>query len=178
MPLLVIGTGRCGTGFISKLLSEAGAEVGHEWMGADGTADWRQTFHSHCREWSIVQQVRSPLPTVGSLQTMSLASVAVANSHMSLPEKRLERSMLWYVKVNLIAQQKALFAYQVEAVDEVWDRLCELTAIPGRPMPEVPTNINTRHLSYTMPTWDELDKCNEKLAKRVRELGRSYGYEV
>jgi LPS sulfotransferase NodH len=38
--ILVVGHPRTGTGYMSKLLSSTGLEIGHEWIGRDGMSCW------------------------------------------------------------------------------------------------------------------------------------------
>ena len=40
---VIIGTGRSGTAYTSKLLRECGIDVGHEALGKDGVSSWYLT---------------------------------------------------------------------------------------------------------------------------------------
>lgn len=75
----VIGTGRCGTGYIAELLARAGAGVGHErfWcggvqppvLGLDVDVSWLALPDIEAGAWSgpVVHIIRDPVATVRSL---------------------------------------------------------------------------------------------------------------
>ena len=66
--LCITGCGRSGTGYIAKLLSTAGLDIGHEVVKENGTADWHAAAIPHGADWTVLQQVRTSLKAISSIQ--------------------------------------------------------------------------------------------------------------
>lgn len=82
MTLLVVGTGRCGTGYTSTLLNKCGVKCGHEdvygplealgrkepdWQDYAAECSWMGVSFAKDFEGKIVRQIRDPLLTIDSL---------------------------------------------------------------------------------------------------------------
>lgn len=177
--IYIIGCGRSGTGYIAKLLSAAGLDIGHEYMGRDGTADWHAAAIPHDEDCVVLQQVRSPLATISSLQAISAASWEYIAGFISLPDDPMERCMVYWLEWNKLAAQQSVFTYQVEEVSRFWAKLRNLAGLgPEVRMPNIPNDINTRHLSYSPLDWWALEACNYALVEKIREQARGYGYKM
>lgn len=83
-PWLITGTGRCGTGYVAQLLTEAGYPCGHEvqcgienWTEFDGPRDahesswlalhWLMNQHADMVEYQVLHVIRRPDAVIESL---------------------------------------------------------------------------------------------------------------
>lgn len=73
LPALFVGCGYSGTGFLSRVYSDAGYPIGHECDDTLGRSDWRHSFRndSHNLYRYIFVTVRHPLAVVNSCRATS-----------------------------------------------------------------------------------------------------------
>lgn len=147
-PFVIVGTGRSGTGYISKLLTAVGISTGHEanfhpyypryqhFMGS-GEASWLAVPHLDDFDGIVIHQTRHPLRVAESLQYpdgfMAGAypdnpywQFKVRHAHLEGwdPIANAERFLCnWYERID------ADFTYRVEDMDT--GLLIELAQILG-----------------------------------------------
>ena len=129
----IIGTGRSGTGFITKALGKAGRDIGHESMGKDGISSWclvaDEIEPPYGPSWSTVKnldvvighQVRHPVDSILSLLTMNKRSEDFIKSsgigEFSKCRNKTELAMVHWLTWNQKAYDKASFHWTLDNVE-------------------------------------------------------------
>ena len=128
---IIIGTGRSGTGFTSHLLRNCGYDVGHEYMGKDGTSSWylaNENSNVLGVSWEeisktphvIGHQVRHPLKAIPSLMTINKESWSYINKttpFLDEDRKIIKRAMRHWLDWNQLAAEKAKHTWTLEQID-------------------------------------------------------------
>lgn len=144
----VVGTGRCGTGYTSRVLTVCGLDCGHEnwWTpdparlrpGMDGDASWLAVPDIERGAWRgpVLHVVREPVAVVRSLVGIGFWVHDTAFQRFALghePELAgmdpVSASVEWWVRWN--ARCSLVADLTVDAADVV-DRLGEIGALLGR----------------------------------------------
>ena len=142
--LVILGTGRSGTAFTSKLFCQFGLDVGHETLGEDGISSWYLTdsqskfggvsWHDlEGRNIIVGHQLRSPFKTIPSLMTINKSSWRfIRNSTItsSWDKGLLKRSMRHWLEWNHAAWERADFHWSLEGIQTEMKAFVQ-TAIPG-----------------------------------------------
>lgn len=110
--LLVIGCGRSGTMFLTRLLYYSGCRVGHEQITEAGGVGWQLTLPHWREKWRdddrIVHLIREPWSCISSLTTHDLEVYERAESivgHWSDIGERLRTAAEWWVRHNDLCDQ-------------------------------------------------------------------------
>ena len=184
--LLVIGCGRSGTRYISKLLIKCGVDVGHERTGKDGVASWYMTpgleseahytgtglpfgkmskYADLGSDPIIIHQVRHPLKAIASQQTFLPASwkyvESFAFTKISPKDSRLLKCMKYWYYWNLKAEQSADALFRVEELPNEFEAFCVAL---GRP--ELVSDASYKILKETSTTINSRRKRYTPLAWR------------
>lgn len=195
----IVGTGRSGSGFISRLLRAAGVNCGHEeWWGPgaesgpgglDGDSSWLAVPRLGDFPGPVLHQVRHPLDVVRSLVGIRMFSNPEHTAfrwfmyaHVrGLTGDDVLDSMRWYVDWNRRCEQHAAWRYRVEDVDT--DLVVRITEAVGFPithevaaaaLDEVPTTFNHRRRAEL--SWDDLPAG--ELRDQLAEIADAYGYDL
>lgn len=167
----VVGTGRCGTGYVATVLRASGVPCGHEgwWRpegtgertpGLDGDASWLALPDIETGAWRgpVAHIVRHPVATVRSLLGTRLfhpdseAPAYRAFALRALPEVEgldpLTAAVEWWVRWNERCARHATVALRVEDLRHDW-ALAELgdalgVAVDVERAHAVPNTINSR----------------------------------
>lgn len=129
--VVIIGTGRSGTSYTSKLLREIGIDVGHEALGKDGMSSWYLTTDFEAfdgLDWTEIesepylvgQQIRHPLKTIPSLMTFNKRSqdfIRRSGVHDVKPNSRFHEAMLHWYHWNRMAFDRADFHWTLEGLN-------------------------------------------------------------
>ena len=129
--VIIIGTGRSGTAYTSKLLRECGIDVGHEALGKDGVSSWYLTTDFEAfdgLDWADIesepvlvgQQIRHPLKTIPSLMTFNKRSqdfIRRSGVHDVKPKSRIHEAMLHWYYWNRMAFDRADFHWTLEGLN-------------------------------------------------------------
>lgn len=194
MPrLLILGCGRSGTRYVTKVLGRLGLRIGHETPGRDGMASWmsvgrEEDIRAHDVVW---HQVREPVGVVASFCTvMRRTWTYVCDVEPRVPrgDPLLLRSMKYWLYWNDLCESAADRTYRVEAVMDVLPLLAgelgvELTGSALEAAGNVPKNDHTRQqghaVSDTYPdiSWGDLEAADASIAARMRAQAERYGYE-
>lgn len=191
--LLITGTGRSGTHYLSHLMCAMGLDFPHERVGKHGTASWKHivtgTFINRkgdrqteiCSEGfeRILHVVRHPMKVISSMQTFGpatwrfMAEHAAVDLDAPLPIRGMQAWLEW----NRIIEMRAHWRFQIETLPEQFDEFCRQAEIPLQPMPTVPDNVaDSRVKRYRPLSWRELRDHDEVQAERVRDMANAYGY--
>jgi len=191
MPCLITGCARSGTRYIATALTASDLEIGHETMGRDGIASWLLAVQSEWVPWgplpgvfkfkNILHQVRAPLHTISSLQTLLPISWHYACAYImcTMNAPLIVRCMKYYVEWNRLAKAKATFTYRVEHIGDV---LADLSALLGVTIDRsvvfgIPADVNSRRGLFRSVGWDDLRRADEKLACEVASVAEEFGYD-
>jgi len=197
---LIIGCGRSGTVFTSKLCRALGRDVAHEDIGTHGGVGWGLAAeHSaypgknlsgnpmptrHGYRWGqVLHQVREPLAAIGSLLTHTTAVFDFVEADLNLGQggpSRLFRAARYWLRWNERCEALAEWTFRVEDLRQgtpAWAELCRRlgVAVPDA-FPRVPRNTNARKADRVV-AWSELDAWPD-LRGRIQAAAARYGYPV
>jgi hypothetical protein len=194
MPkLLIVGCGRSGTRYASKVLKAAALDVGHERPGADGMANWRsvaceEDLRSHDVVW---HQVREPLGVIASFHTVMGRSwdfVCQVEPRVPRSDPVLLRCMKYWLYWNELCESAADRTYRVESFLEGLPAMAgalgrELSQADLEAARKVPRNDHTRRRghkvsgSYPVLSWGDLVAAEPDVAAEIGDQAKRYGYE-
>lgn len=190
--LLVIGCGRSGTTYISRVLQDSGLDAPHEWMGRDGLVCWymAENWASYGEKapsnWTFkhtFHQVRDPLDTITSLY-WSFTEESWDFIEMNLPQIAHNDPLLvkaakyWYYW-NWKCQLMAEWTYKVEDLDQNWDEFCFRLGRKLERDTAVPKNTNTWNMVQHKFTWKELEEAlDPSLLNNIRLMALGYSYPI
>lgn len=200
--VIIVGCGRSGTKYISKLFTKAGLDFGHEKVKSQGTANWYFTLRNKTINppfgdtWSKVEelhkkplyfhQVRNPLKVIGSACALTEKSWRWVCDHTEIDynESPLSRSMKYWHLWNLKAESIAQKTYKIESIFDIFEDFEEAFGIVGLKKKlmvsssALSRSINTRkgRKRYRIFTWDDLFAQNKKLTLKIIEQANRYGY--
>lgn len=182
-PIAITGTARSGTKYTTLLLHKHKVHIGHERINSGGIVSW---FHAPVLDPStitILHQVRHPLKSMASFGTLTEDSwryIFWYLPHIDFLDDPIVQYMQYWLDWNKIAAQKSVMTYRVEAIEEVLNDICRHAEVmPKHEMlGKVARTVNSRqeHTAYRRLTWKDLYVADRKLAERVEEMARSYGY--
>lgn len=129
---VILGTGRSGTAYTSKLLQCCGLDIGHETLGSDGISSWyltEDTPNKNSASWGdlststpvVAHQLRNPLKTIPSLMTINKDSWDfIKNSTITSTwdNRLLVRSMRHWLEWNQAAFRKAEYHWTLEGLEK------------------------------------------------------------
>lgn len=188
MKVLVVGTGRSGTGWCSRLLQSAGLNVGHEgvfgpeqaagatpidWYGLDGDASWLAVPLLPVADTRAVLVVRHPLDVVASLVHIDFLHRPlhspyrdVAAAHVDLTGPPLDALLRFWICWNAQAASHVDTTFTLDALVAGPTRLPDWANAPRPPAPAGPVNTRTewKHGPRPTLTWDQFDPT---LARRA-----------
>jgi hypothetical protein len=193
--LLVTGCARSGTGYISKLLTEAGYAIDHERIGKFGTSAWPMAIISDYAPWGppatsanfkhIFHQVRHPVKVISSVYTSEpkrsweyimkyIPEIESKDSHVTKCAK------YWYYW-NLKASARAEWTYRVEAINSLWEEFEGRlgTKLDRTAFNRVSLTTNRRNGAHRVFTWRDLKLALEpELFHNIQSLAVIYGYSL
>ena len=183
---LITAYPRSGTAYMAELLQAHGLKVGHEHFRKDGLVSWLHISRGHwlylIRQWQydvILHQVRHPLKTIASAQTLGWQSYKYMAPHLngSAPRSLLEYIMQTYIAWHKLIKTKAHYFYRVEDVAEVLPQIFALIGHEFEAVGELPpSNANTRAGSFEPLEWADLYEVNYWAADEIYNLAAEYGY--
>lgn len=200
IDFVVTGTGRCGTGFTSAVLTAAGVPVGHEeWFTVDpgrrrdditGDVSWLAVPDLDGFSGRVVHQVRHPLEVVRSLVGIGMFSNLAHGPYRwfmyaHLPGLTTDDetdAIRWWVEWNERIEQHATMRVRLRDLDAaMFEEVC---AHVGHPVPverleaavaAVGTGVNARRRSREYD-WDDLPVG--AMTDRLKRAAARYGYDV
>lgn len=186
IELLVTGTGRCGTGYVSKLLTASGIPCGHEEvytpLGIQNRPDlvaeasWCAVPFLKDFQGRIVHLVRHPMDVIRSFLGIRFFTQDLASPHRRFAGRHFRRSgdpmtddMRWWVVLNSRTEAHAHVRIRLE---DLPGALPELVGRPVTPGPEPDRGTNHRHRAPVQALPDG------PLKTKIRRMGERYGYDV
>lgn len=195
--LVIIGCGRSGTKFTSSLFQELGIMVGHERLEKHGISSWCLVPDTYKMAWGpsyklldylkmpVIHQVRHPLDVISSVRTVFSGNKSWKFIQKFIPlngnESLTLKSMKYWYFWNLIAENKSIFTYRVENIENELKKILEIGKF------NVDYNINeiSRIISKKVNSrkhndlsWNELKIVDEQLTSKIIDLAKRYGYEI
>lgn len=196
MKFVIVGTGRSGSGYIARVLSQAGIRCGHERVfnpfneklktDLVGDSSWcamAPRFRDELPEW-VFLQTRHPLKVVSSFakkwdRTDAYWDMKASTIKRPLTGDDLVDGMACYVDVVTEALELADMTWRLEDVNA--DLIYNLALLIGEYAPfadqaiaAVPKNIN-QHVDGADLTWEDLPASD--LKQELRDLAERLGYE-
>ena len=191
--IIITGCGRSGTTYISKYFKKIGFDVGHERLGVNGISSWylsseqkKVPFGPSLNEVSylpfpIVHQVREPLQSISSIQSIGKLSWDFIKKEVPIndSDSGILKSMKYWYFWNIKSENKSIFTYRIESLDESIFELCRMAKIDiasSKLNMQLNKKINSRKHKHL--TWDDLRKESIVLTDQIIEMGKNYGYKI
>jgi hypothetical protein len=190
--LLIIGCGRSGTRYTSKVLGRCGLKIGHEREGKDGMTSWMSIgrpgeLESHS---FIFHQVREPLGVISSFQTVmdrTWRTVFEVEPRITREEPKLLRCMKYWLYWNQNCEAMARGTYRVEDIRGTLPEMLSLMGLEPTDgvianAMEVATNDHTRTKghkvsdTYVRVGWGDLEREDADICEQIRDQAVRYGY--
>lgn len=200
LQFVVVGTGRHGSGYTSRLFTEAGLPTGHEQfygfnepeIGLVGDSSWLAVPHLESLDEQGVQvyhQTRHPIESLRSMLGGEMFGEGRKNKWFAVRESYLPMTgidvidaMRIYVQWNIACERWAMSRWQVEKLD--WFNFAVVAAcaqvevdrdqfIKAQAM--VPSNYNGHRRNEGI-TFDDLPSGADKDALAM--LAEHYGYDL
>lgn len=200
--IVVVGCGRSGTKYITKVFKRMGIHVGHEAGGPDGVASWYITpglcapkalfkkdipfkrLKATYGEFTVIHQVRNPVNCISSAQTFSSASWEYIAQFVDIDMTNplIWRCLQYWECWNAMAEEIAAHRFRVEDLEEHHKELFVACNIQ-----KWDSNIkfifqnkeeNTRKRFYTKYSWEQLVEVDKDLAQKIKERALRYGYNL
>jgi len=205
IPLAVIGTGRCGTTWLARTLQAAGFDIGHEYVGKDGTVSlyfqcdhhW-YPYHSWVKDQRtvhvgeragdfdaqyIVNLVRHPLEVARSMAKIFPLTTYEWMSEVGLlddPYVRPKDLRCLQVTYEMMknCRDNCDETIRLKDMEKKWLGMLRKAGLEKVDMPVLPAaNRGTGFRKSTPMTWYEADKLDSTLAKNLRKLTRQLKLE-
>ena len=191
--LLIVGCGRSGTRYTTKVLCRAGLNVGHETDGEIGRVDWNYVHPppGEIGRYSLVlHQVRHPLRVIESFHSAGRASwgrIAKADPEI-MGGTLLERCVRYWVRWNAAAERMAAWTYRVEDMEDVVPRILsacgkDLFRIDLRSALVVPKTDHSRRGNHKhsvripIVTVKSVEEAAPGDVGKLIEMASRYGYD-
>eukprot|EP00054_Salpingoeca_dolichothecata_P015482 m.89290 g.89290 ORF g.89290 m.89290 type:complete len:336 (-) comp21511_c0_seq2:78-1085(-) len=198
LTLLVTGTGRSGTHFVSHAFSRLGFDVAHESVGKHGSVSWTYAVVDPRNEypWQIGQRltdqryfqvfhvVRHPLKAIASLETFHSSSWNFIARHTHevpelnnvLPETR--RALIHWVTWNKNIEKFADWRFQTEHTDIA--EICLRAGFDGKQCRQQLNADTVRKHSrkHNELTWEKLEELDPYFAGEAKKMAIRYGYTL
>jgi hypothetical protein len=178
-PVAIVGCGRSGTQYMSLVFQQAGLDVGHERMGADGTVDASFGPRLDPEKYVVLHQVRQPIKVIANITIARESSWRRISQYIDLIRKPiLRRALQVWIDWNKLNEAKARWTYRIEDIDQAWPKICDEIGIPHCPkaLEGIPRNQHTRVGRYEPTTWEALMKLDPERVEIARDMARRYGY--
>ena len=194
--LAIIGCGRSGTKYVSKLFNSIGIKIGHERLSKHGIASWTLVPETNVEVWGpsfkkiskinlpMVHQTRDPLKVISSVKTVFSDQVTWNFISKFIPIKNEEtitlKAMKYWYYWNLMAEKKALFTYQVEEIDKHIYKLIEIGRFNIKLnnrllLSSISKKVNSR--IHSDLSWNDIQEEDDRLSQRIYDLSLRYGYK-
>lgn len=193
--LLVIGCGRSGTTYLTKVLLASGIEIKQERMGPAGSVSWLMTPES--AQWApwgplsknftfkhILHQVRDPVKVIQSMYNVPPRAtwewVALFIPEMKPEDSSLTKSAKYWYYWNLLAAKRADLTYRIEDFDEKYQEIGDRIGVTFDK--NIIDSISKTSRSQFKPShrilsWSILkEELDGDLFQKIRELAIDYGY--
>jgi len=193
--ILISGTPRSGTHYSAAVFQAIGVKLKHEEVDEDGAVSWvhivEDTFYVPERKRTreifdpgftrIIHQVRHPLKSISSMQTLRPCSWEYMGRHVAIDmDAPLPvRAMQAWIRWNSLIGERSQWRFRIEDYRAVFGELLGQLGLDPVPFPEVSREKReSRSSRYPMLGWENLLHADAGLAGEVADLAVRYGYEV
>jgi len=186
--LLITGSGRSGTAYITRVLQRCGLDVKHEAVGKDGSVSGFYCFEAKSYPGKhktprpkfdvILHQVRDPLKTIASVTTgrnRDWSQQFVDVEHDASP---LRWACYYWLTWNREAERQALWTYRIEELSTAWETLRSVLDFDtdyASATFNVPLTVNARE--HAAITWRAVQNAAPEIYDSIRAMADRYGYE-
>jgi hypothetical protein len=188
---------------MSFALREAGLDVQHECMGADGTSSFYYALDvpeypsfpnespkgrvAHVGEGSrsdyewgtIVHLIRDPLLTIASTRKlMARKTQEWYVLHGIIPpdvKPKLLRMMFAWYNLNAEIENITDFRFRMNSKETDWARMAKRLGISGRIPKLPPKNVGSGFMKPDPITWSQMAALDKTLTANIQKMGRRYG---
>jgi len=201
--LLITGCAHSGTTYIATVLQTVGLDVGHAYVGADGTVShWfagdvvhpvipRKVPTGRCIHVGerrdefefekVWHQTRNPLDIVASSVAAGSPTVEMFRaSGATMPRLSARTPVVLAMRYILAWSAKceaiAEWRYRIEDIDDVWPEMLSRLGFPPEPLPSVSRTLNESGRPVSL-TYEQLHRADPESADRMYALAARYGYE-
>jgi len=197
----IIGTPSGGTMYISERFKANGCDIGHEFFGEDGIADWKLAielnngeihrqpefepwYHKRDKDEKVdvvLHQVRHPLSVIAAMTRWANPRAEIWGAvgkfiDLQSTDTYLLMAMKFWLRWHELADGLTKKVYRVEDINiehmKLWTGV-ELKA-------DIDKTINTKkqiNPVYSV-AWRDLYWVNSHLARRIVDKAREYGYAI
>jgi hypothetical protein len=203
---VIVGTGRCGTGFTSEYLTRIGVHCSHEGYYtphgptlrnperlflAKGDASWLAVPFLENADLPVLHQVRHPRDVIRSLMKIGFfdpalhrrhgAFIAFAERYFQPGGDPLESSIRWYLEWNQRCEEVAEYRFRVEdfeaALPEILHRI-GYRHVRARAAVSTSTNTKRKEIGEDLDSAFDEALAAHALFPRLTELAGRYGYSL
>lgn len=193
--LLIVGTARSGTFYVTKLMKECGIFIRHEYYGDDGVCSWLMVAETNNTPWGpgrvgytfthILHQIRNPLKCMSSIYTTepyeAWKYVLENTPEITWRDPKVVRCAKYWYYWNLKAEKLAEFSYAVEDIENQWEKIEQVLGmkLDKSSLDRLPKDVNTRGGHQMEFTWKMLKaELDPTLYKQIQTMAKKYGYPL
>ncbi len=179
--IIIIGTARSGFKFTATLLQNLKYDIRHERYAKDGQVAWQITpwdtdlLHSYGD--MVLHQIRDPLETIASLETLREKSWDYIAQFMPLTENNLVNCMRYWYLWTTEAYLKADDSYRVE---DIYQKFYDFRIAEKHELDNLryltKSRINAR--KHRKLHWEHLIRVDEQLATKCRKIAKHFNYNI
>lgn len=154
------------------------------WEGIDRVSKDRGVICFH--------QTRQPIKAISTVQRYSrpswlyiIKTLQREGIEIAMDTPKIRRCMLYWYWWNLLAEKRACYQYRIEdfTKPEIWEHICRLAGRPEKiemleKIKGIPKTVNSRKRKYKPMSWAQLYAEDTALTEKIKELGRTYGYNI
>jgi hypothetical protein len=135
--ILIVGTPRSGTGYVSQMLRNSGIQVGHECLMRDGMSSWlcavndphtvfgpsRDQVFQEFDDVEVYHQVRFPIQSIASFKTETKLACDYVKRHIKVGDyyKDIKEGMRFWLLWNEISEKTSQKSYCLEKAHHFFD---------------------------------------------------------
>lgn len=191
---VVVGTGRCGTGYAARVLSEGGISCGHEEIyrldgvhpsrHLRGDASWLAAPLLAHFQGVVLHLVRNPISVVQSFLQLGFFRAEThdiykdyAARFFSFSEDEVDNAIRWYIEWNRRCETVADFRCQLEDVEAGLRQLATRISSPRDAFPKL-DRVNTKSdQKVTDADYEDRIRSSPRWNSLI-EIGQEYGYQL
>lgn len=204
---IITGSGRCGTAYAAKRLTDLGIRCSHEgyftpagprlrnpdrMMGTRGDASWLAAPYAGWGDFKVVHLVRAPRDVVHSFHSIGFFDrrfrdyhrpfIAFAERFFEVGDDPLDACIRWYLEWNLICEEAADIRIRIEDFEQELPRLFRFIGIePSLGASPPSRSFNKRPSVYSVspgPAEVERRLLDHRRADAIAAMASRYGYPM
>ena len=178
--VFIAGCPKSATHYIAEVFQRVDQDVRHEAFGERGIAAFHIIPHLSQRQHGLIlHQVRDPLKTISSMQTIENSWTYITYyTGITREGGLLHANMRLWHRLNSEIEKHDHKRYRIEDIDLEWPKICDMCKISVIPIPDVPRNLYSKLGKFRNLSWHELEFRDAELTKYIKDMAVRYGYEV